>query len=191
MQKVNRAPSRNHFTLVTAANAIMRSRLYRARASRVLGRVSGFFPKGPVPGSDSAFALLRLRLLSILAGERDHHAKPSSVLLGVRVLALSAGCCSAVSSMLAQGVKQTLPQNPTPDSDADHIKERNELFFRGRLVHGKSSAELRHRAYQAKLQMRAQHALARRRFYGAQPISLPCAEEHVPGVRSIRCEPWL
>ena len=109
----------------------------------------------------------------------------------VRVLALTAGCCSAVSSMLAQGVKQTLPQNPIPDSDADHIKQRNELFFPGRLVHGKSSAELRHRAYQAKLQMRAQHALARRRFYGAQPTSIPCAEEHVPGVRSIRCAPWL
>ena len=50
--------------------------------------------------------------------------------------------------------------NSIPDADADHVKERNEWFFRGRLVHGKPSAELRRRAYQAKLQMRAQRAAA-------------------------------
>jgi hypothetical protein len=60
----------------------------------------------------------------------------------------------------AQGAKQAVPQNPIPDSDADHIRERNEWFFRGRLVPGKPSAELRRRAYQVKLRMRAQHAAA-------------------------------
>jgi len=47
----------------------------------------------------------------------------------------------------AQGAKQNVQENPIPDSDADHIKERNEWFFRGRLVRGKPSAELRRRAY--------------------------------------------
>jgi hypothetical protein len=81
--------------------------------------------------------------------------------------------------MLAQGAKQTLPQNPIPDSDADHIKERNELFFRGRLVQGKSSAELRQRAYQAKLQMRAQHASVLAR---AAPASAQIVSSSVPWV---------
>jgi len=78
----------------------------------------------------------------------------------LRVLAIALSCCSAVSIVQAQGAKQTVPQSPIHDSDPDHIKERNEWFFRGRLVHGKSSAELRRRAYQAKLQMRARHAAA-------------------------------
>ena len=73
----------------------------------------------------------------------------------LRVLAFALACCSVVQ---AQGAKQTVPQSPIPDSDSDHIKERNEWFFRGRLIRGKPSAELRHRAYQAKLQMRMRHA---------------------------------
>jgi hypothetical protein len=78
----------------------------------------------------------------------------------MRVLTLALSCCSAVSLVHAQGAKQTVPQNSIPDSDADHINERNEWFFRGRLVRGNSSAELRHRAYHAKLQMRARRAAA-------------------------------
>ncbi len=65
-----------------------------------------------------------------------------------------------VSIARAQGAKQTVPESPIPDSDADHVKERSQWFFRGRLVRGKPSAELRRRAYEAKLQMRAQHAAA-------------------------------
>ena len=61
---------------------------------------------------------------------------------------------------MAQGAKQTVPETPVADSDADHVKERSEWFFRGRLVHGKVSAELRRRAYKAKLQLRAQHTAA-------------------------------
>ena len=67
---------------------------------------------------------------------------------------------TAVSFAFGQGAKQTLPATPIRDADADHVKERNEWFFRGRLVRGKNSAELRRRAYQAKLKMRAQHAAA-------------------------------
>ncbi len=59
-----------------------------------------------------------------------------------------------------QGAKQRLPDTSIPDSDADHVQQRNEWFFRGRLVPHKPSAELRRRAYQAKLQMRAQRAAA-------------------------------
>jgi hypothetical protein len=81
-------------------------------------------------------------------------------LRSLRALALALSCCSAVSVVQAQGAKQNVPQNRVPDSDADHIKERNEWFFRGRLVHGMPSAALRGRAYQAKLQMRARHAAA-------------------------------
>lgn len=46
-----------------------------------------------------------------------------------------------------------------PTARADHAKERNEWFYRGRVVRGQSSAELRRRAYQAKLRMRAERAL--------------------------------
>ena len=93
----------------------------------------------------------------------------------LRVLALAALCVSAVLSVHAQGAKQAVPLNPIPDSDADHIKERNEWFFRGRLVHGKPSAELRRRAYQAKLQMRSRHAesLARTAPTSGQTVSSP------------------
>jgi hypothetical protein len=49
----------------------------------------------------------------------------------LRMLALALSCCSAVSVVQAQGAKQTVPQNRTPDTDVDHIKERNEWFFRG------------------------------------------------------------
>jgi len=65
----------------------------------------------------------------------------------LRVLALALSCSSVVSMVQAQGAKQTFRQNPIQDPDADHIKERNEWFFRGRLVHGMPSAELRRRAF--------------------------------------------
>jgi len=65
-----------------------------------------------------------------------------------------------VPSVQAQGAKQRVAETPVPDSDADHAKERNEWFFRGRIVPGKPAAELRRRAYQNKLRMRAQRAAA-------------------------------
>jgi hypothetical protein len=81
-------------------------------------------------------------------------------LLLLRVPALILICLAAVAMVEALGAKQAIPQSPIPDSDADHVKERSEWFFRGRLVRGKPSAELRRRAYEAKLRMRAKHAAA-------------------------------
>jgi hypothetical protein len=95
-------------------------------------------------------------------------------------------CCAALSIVHAQEEKPTVPQTPTADSDTDHsdadhrdpdhIKERNQWFFRGRIVRGKPSAELRRKAYQAKLQMRARHAAA----LAAQPRS-----SSTPGVSTV------
>ncbi len=70
----------------------------------------------------------------------------------------------------AQGAKKTVPETPIADVDADHVQERAEWFLRGRVVPGKSSAELRHRAYQSKMQARAAR-LARAR--AAQPNVQP------------------
>jgi len=69
-------------------------------------------------------------------------------------------CLLTVSRVQAQGAKQSVPEASIPDSDTDHVQERSEWFFRGRLVPGKLSAELRRRAYLAKLQMRSQRAAA-------------------------------
>ena len=55
----------------------------------------------------------------------------------------------------AQGAKMTTPETPIADADADHIQQRAEWFLRGRVVPGKSSAQLRHHAYQAKMRARA------------------------------------
>lgn len=67
-------------------------------------------------------------------------------------------CVAAAAIVNAQGAKLMAEQSSVADGDGDHVKERNEWFFRGRLVSGKNSAELRRRAYLAKLQMRAQRA---------------------------------
>ena len=75
----------------------------------------------------------------------------------LRILALVASCFLPISNSLAQGAKQT---QAIADPDADHVKERNQWFFRGRVVRGLPTAELGRRAYQAKLQLRAQRALA-------------------------------
>src|SRR5690242_13457953 len=62
--------------------------------------------------------------------------------------------------MQAQGGKQVVPERPVSDSHADHVKERNEWFYRGRVLRGRPSAELRRRAHQAKLRLRMQRAVA-------------------------------
>jgi hypothetical protein len=71
-----------------------------------------------------------------------------------------------ISIAHAQGARKTTSDTHVADADADHVQERAEWFLRGRVVPGKSSAELRHRAYQAKMQARAAR-LARAR--PAQP----------------------
>jgi hypothetical protein len=52
----------------------------------------------------------------------------------------------------AQGANKPLPETPIKDADADHEEQRSEWFLRGRVVPGKSSAELHRRAYQTKMQ---------------------------------------
>ncbi|MGA9543530.1 MAG: sialidase family protein, partial [Candidatus Sulfotelmatobacter sp.] len=56
---------------------------------------------------------------------------------------------------LAQGAKKTAPDAPITDADADHEQKRSEWFLRGRVIPGRSSAELRYRAYQTKMQARS------------------------------------
>ncbi len=61
---------------------------------------------------------------------------------------------------LGQGAKSSDAESSIADPDQDHVKERNEWFYRGRIVRGLPTAELRRRAFQAKLQLRAQRAMA-------------------------------
>jgi len=75
----------------------------------------------------------------------------------MRVAALAL-CCS--SAIYGQDAKQTEPQTALSRSDTHHVKERNEWFYRGRVARGLPSAELRRRAYLAKLRLRAQRAAA-------------------------------
>jgi hypothetical protein len=59
-----------------------------------------------------------------------------------------------LSVAYGQGAKQTPHGKPTADADADHVEQRAEWFLRGRVIPGKSAAELRHRAYQSKMRAR-------------------------------------
>src|SRR5580698_10396865 len=61
----------------------------------------------------------------------------------------------------AQAARKTVPETSISDARADPEAKRAEWFLRGRIVPGKSSAELRRRAYQAKMQARARATLAR------------------------------
>src|ERR1700691_3519477 len=62
---------------------------------------------------------------------------------------------SLLSIAQAQGARKTAPETPVVDAHDDHVQERSEWFLRGRVVPEKSSAELRYRAYQAKMRARA------------------------------------
>jgi hypothetical protein len=79
---------------------------------------------------------------------------------------------SLLSLAQAQGARKSLPENPITDADTDHVEERAAWFLHGRVAPGKSAAELRHRAYQTKMQARAAR-LARAR--ATQPDSQPAA----------------
>ncbi len=74
-----------------------------------------------------------------------------------------------LSSARGQGAKQSTPTRPATDSDADHEERRAEWFLRGRVVAGQSAAELRHRAYQAKMRAR----MVRLPRAGGAQLSLP------------------
>src|SRR5271154_1747050 len=92
----------------------------------------------------------------------------------VRVVILTFLLFSLAVIAQAQGARKTAPETPTADADGDHEEQRAEWFLRGRVVPGKSSAELRHRAYQAKMQARAfRLARARATHANSQPNTEP------------------
>src|SRR5258708_3285232 len=62
----------------------------------------------------------------------------------------------------AQGAKKSTTDTSSGHADTDHVEERALWFLRGRVAPGKPAAELRHRAYRAKMRARAsQTALSR------------------------------
>ncbi len=76
------------------------------------------------------------------------------MLLHIAVLALL--CSILPLAVMAQGLA---PSGPTTNTQhADHSKEQDKWFYRGRIVRGQAAAELRRRAYQTKLRMRADYA---------------------------------
>ncbi len=66
-------------------------------------------------------------------------------------------CFVAIEPASAQAGSASSTQNPSSGITTQLVKERNEWFYRGRLIHGKTSAELRRRAHEAKLKLRALH----------------------------------
>src|SRR5580700_520547 len=74
-------------------------------------------------------------------------------------------CLTAMAQ--TQSARKTLA--PSADDDADHVEERARWFLRGRVAPGKSSAELRHQAYQSKMQARKRAALAQAVHPDSQP----------------------
>ena len=101
--------------------------------------------------------MIRCALLLILACEPRSEAKevPAFDVL----VAIASGLFFS-SLARSQSASQLAPGAPVPDSDRDHIKERNDWFYRGRVVRGLPSAELRRRAYQGKVALRKQRATA-------------------------------
>ena len=73
--------------------------------------------------------------------------------LPLRVVLVALSFCSGLRA-------QSAPESPAGDPHADHVKQRNEWFYRGRVVRGLPSAELRRRAHEAKLRLRAERAEA-------------------------------
>jgi hypothetical protein len=58
----------------------------------------------------------------------------------------------------AQSPKSPGRETRVADDDAGHERQRMEWFLRGRVIPGKSAADLRHRAYEAKMKARANRA---------------------------------
>ncbi len=74
----------------------------------------------------------------------------------LHIAALALLCSILPLAVMAQVVA---PSGSTTNTQhADHSKEQNKWFYRGRVVRGQPAAELRHRAYQTKLRMRADYA---------------------------------
>ena len=75
----------------------------------------------------------------------------------------------------AETSKGTSNNNRDPDADTDHVRQRDAWFEHGRTIPNKSSAELRHRAYQAKMQAREARAARARQVMNATPTANPAA----------------
>jgi hypothetical protein len=88
--------------------------------------------------------------------------------LRASLLALLPFCLLSITQ--AQVARKDAPDATIADADADHIQERAEWFSRGRVVRGKTAAELRHKAYQAKMRARAARQM---QAQAAQADSLP------------------
>jgi hypothetical protein len=80
----------------------------------------------------------------------------------------------------AQGARKTAPETPIADADSDHEQQRAEWFLRGRVAPGKSSAELRYRAYKAKMQARAARVARERALPGLHSNSHPNSQPNTP-----------
>jgi hypothetical protein len=83
--------------------------------------------------------------------------------------------------LIAQGqeAEKVLPEISITNTSADHVKEGDDWFLRGRLVPGKSAAELRHGAHQTKMRARAAR-LARAGIAHPNSQPLPSSGAWVP-----------
>ncbi|MGC1227511.1 MAG: hypothetical protein WA859_13605 [Candidatus Sulfotelmatobacter sp.] len=91
-------------------------------------------------------------------------------LVRVSLLAIPIAIAFPVHGQSADGPSHQATQ---ADTDADHEKARDEWFLRGRVIPGKLAAELRYRAYQAKMKARADRALRLSAHPDAHPDEQP------------------
>lgn len=76
----------------------------------------------------------------------------------IRITLSAALSLGLIAAATAQGAKKVVPATSIADADTDHLAERAKWFLHGRVVPGKVAADLRHRAYQAKMQARIARA---------------------------------
>src|SRR5271154_5939312 len=112
---------------------------------------------GPFPKYSAAFDCFPCGCSQYL--ERVIHTMSRRTLLycvffRISILALSCFVYFVATSMAqVHDAKKTVPDSSVP-ADVDHEQERSAWFLRGRVIPGKNSAELRRRAYMAKMQKR-------------------------------------
>ncbi len=85
-----------------------------------------------------------------------------------------------LASALAQGARKVVPALPIADADADHLEERAKWFLHGRVVPGKVAADLRHRAYQAKMQARMARGAMAHAALPNSPLPPPSSGDWTP-----------
>jgi len=67
--------------------------------------------------------------------------------------------CLIAVNLWGQGSRQVSPYSEIEEKDRDNPRAREQWFARGRTVPGESSAQLRYRAFQQKMQLRQRRAL--------------------------------